>query len=169
MTSSPKKFADWGIIQWISQIQPLPENDPLYVHKSILRSLLTDVVRLRPGTRGLARDLITLEARLEHEGVSFLSVALCTLGKALDKGLSNGTFVCPVGLKRRPGSKNPLLFEGIFDDVFYPKSGDLRKDRDLTEDVKILRQLLYFLEEVRPVGKTSRKARIQGGSIFHEV
>lgn len=148
---------------------PLAENDPHFIHKSILRSLLTDVSRLRPGTKGLERDLVTLEARLEHEGVSFLSVALCTLGKALDKGLSEGTFICPVGFKRLKGLKNPLLFRGIFDEMFDSVTGDLVKGRDLTEDVSILRQLLYFLEEVRPVRKSCRKARIQGDTFFHEI
>lgn len=134
--------------------RPLSQSDPLFIHKSILRSLLTDVDRLRPGTKGLDRDLITLEARLEHEGVSFLSVTLCTLGKAFDKGLSEGTFTCPVGLKKAKGSMIPLIFSGVMGDVFDPSTGDLVKGRDCREDVFILRQLLYFLEEVRTIVQT---------------
>lgn len=145
---SLRKQRQAPITKWILE-NPIRHGDPLFIHKSILRSLLTDVNRLRPGTKGLERDIVTLEARLEHEGVSFLATALCTLGKAFDKALSEGTFVCPVGFKRARGSKNPLLFRGIFDEVFYPSTGDLVKERDCTEDVSILRQLLYFLEEVR--------------------
>jgi len=129
--------------------RPLEKNDPHLIHKSILRSLLTDVDRLRPGTKGLERDLVTLEARIEHEGVGFLSVTLGILGQAIEVGLSNGTFTCPKGFKRARGSKIPLLYSGVLGDVFDSVTGDLVKERDCTEDVLILRQLLYFLEEVR--------------------
>lgn len=123
---------------------PVQPRNALFV--TILRSLLLDVDRLRPGTKGLDRDLVTLEARIEHEGPAFLGTALCNLGHALDRGISTGTFVCPVGFKTRPGSKLPRLFGGIFNDVFDDATGTI-KDRDCTEDVKILRQLLFFLEK----------------------
>lgn len=117
-----------------------------HVFRAILCGLLADVSRLRPGTKGLDRDLVTLEARIEHEGIAFLGTSLCTLGDALDRGLSTGTFCCPVGFKTQRGSKIPRLFGGIFSDVFDSKTGQL-KERDCTEDVKILRQLLFFLQE----------------------
>lgn len=129
--------------------RPLSPDDPLVTHKSILRSLLTDVDRLRPGTKGLERDLLTLEARMEHEGVSLLTVTLGILGKAVDHGVSVGTFTCPVGFKKAKGSMIPLIFSGVMGDVFDSRTGDLVKERDCTEDLLILRQLLYFLEEVR--------------------
>lgn len=132
--------------------RPLRRDDPYFIHKSILRSLLTDVDRLRPGTKGLGRDLVTLEARLEHEGLSLLTTTLGNYGKALDKGLSEGTFTCPVGLKKARGSMIPLLFGGVIGDVFDPSTGDLVKESDcLGDDVFVLRQLLYFLEEVHSV------------------
>lgn len=117
-----------------------------HIFRSILCSLMTDVTRLRPGTKGLERDLVTLEARIEHEGIAFLGTSLCTLGDALDRGLSTGTFRCPAGFKTQKGSKIPRLFGGIFSDVFDQYTGQL-KERDCTEDVKILRQLLFFLQE----------------------
>lgn len=112
----------------------------------ILRSLMDDVLRLRPGTKGLARDYVTLVARIEHEGIAFLGTALCSLGNALDKGLADGYFTCPTGFKRRKGEQIPLLFGGIFRDVFDSVTGNL-KENSSAEDVKILRQLLFFLEE----------------------
>lgn len=121
-------------------------NESYHVFRSILCGLMTDVIRLRPGTKGLERDLVTLEARIEHEGIAFLGTSLCTLGDALDRGLSTGTFRCPTGFKTQKGSKIPRLFGGIFSDVFDQYTGQL-KERDCTEDVKILRQLLFFLQE----------------------
>lgn len=132
---------------------------------TILRNLMTDVTRLRPGTKGLERDYVTLEARIEHEGLAFLGTALCSLGKALDEGLSSGTFTCPTGFKTSKGSKIPLLFGGIFCDVFDSKTGVI-KERDLTEDVKILRQLLFFLQETCTIFSSINFARGEDRSEF---
>lgn len=140
-----------------------------WITKSILRSLLIDVERLRPGTKGLERDLVTLEARVEHEGVSFVATALVALGKAFLKGLEEGRFTAPVGFKRPKGSKIPCLFKGIFGEVFDPVTGDLVKERDSTEDVKILCQLLFFLEEVHTTYGLAAEAACQGDLFFHEL
>lgn len=126
--------------------------DPDYIERiafsQILLGLLDDVQRLRPETKGLARDYVTLMARIEHEGVAFLGTSLCILGKAFDKGLSDGYFTTPPGFKRRKGEQIPLLFGGIFRDVFDSVTGQLKGDSS-AEDVKILRQLLFFLEEAQ--------------------
>jgi hypothetical protein len=148
MKSLPRTKVGTPLQQVISE-RPLAKTDPNLIHKGILRSLLTDVDRLRPGTKGLGRDLVTLEARIEHEGISILTVTLGYLGKAIEKGLAEGTFTCPKGFKRGRGSKIPLLYSGVLGDVFDSITGDLVKERDCTEDVLILRQLLYFLEKVR--------------------
>lgn len=134
--------------KYLRNAQPLSRKDPYFVHKSILRSLLTDVERFLPGTKGLDRDLVTFEARLEHEGIGFFAVALSSLGKALDQGLSDGRFTIPTGFKSRKGQKIPLLLGGIFCEVFDPSTGDLVRGESLTLRVSLLRQLLYFLEEI---------------------
>lgn len=114
--------------------------------KGILRSLLTDVNRLLPGTEGLGRDLVTLEARIEHEGVAFLATTLSALDEALLRGLTSGTFVCPAGFKRRAGEAIPMLFSGMFDKVFDTYTGRLERV-NCGEALSLLRQLLTFLEE----------------------
>lgn len=168
MKSLEKKDRETSLDRWFRK-NPLSIKDDLFLHKSILRSLLADVNRLRPGTKGLERDIVTLEARIEHEGVSFLATALCSLGKALDRGLSSGTFICPIGFKTAKGLKNPLLLKGIFDDVFDPVTGDLVKGRDCLEDISILRQLLFFLEEVRTANEFGQTARVKGFTVLHEM
>lgn len=125
----------------------LKDSDRNAIALKILRGLVDDTTRFLPGTRGLQRDLVTLEARLEHEGVAVLSVALANLGKAFDKGISEGSFACPVGFKKAKGKKIPLLFGGIFCIVFDSTTGLLVKERNLTLEISLLRQLLYFLEE----------------------
>lgn len=123
---------------------PLKKSDKFFSHKSILRGLLADANRFLPGCVGLARDLVTLEARLEHEGLCFLAVSLVQLGKALDKGLADEYFACPQGFARRPGMKIPQLLEGIFCIVFDPITGEPYRTRDAILGVSLLRQILFF-------------------------
>lgn len=144
--------------------------DPLAEHErcsdeiiavGILRSLLLDVERYLPRTKGLQRDLVTLEARIEHEGVPVLSVALARLGEALDKGLDEECFTCPVGFAKPRGMKIPKLFSGIFCIVFDSKTGQLLDGgRNQTLGISLLRQLLYFLEEACLDGRFGERARI---------
>jgi hypothetical protein len=141
----------------------------LKVQKSVLKSLLADVSRLLPGTKGLERDLVTLETRLEHEGIGFLSIALGTLGRALDQGLEHGTFTTPYGFKHRKGEKIPSLLGGVFCKVFDSKTGDFIKGVDLTLEVSLLRQVLFFLEEVFAVLRLNPSVRVKGARRFHEM
>lgn len=138
--------------------QDIPDRSINVIALRILRALLDDTKRFLPGTKGLQRDIVTLEARLEHEGISVLSVALATLGKSFDKGISDGHFTCPVGFKKLKGKKIPALFSGIFCAVFDAETG-LLKVGDLTLEISLLRQLLYFLEEACYDGFFGRKAR----------
>lgn len=154
---------------WVLSLAPLRCHDPFYVQKSLLRSLIIDMNRFLPGTRGLARDIVTLEARLEHEGTSFLAVALSALGKALDRGLSTGRFACPEGFKTARGKKIPLLFGGVFCKVFDETTGDLERTLSVTVQVSLLRQLLYFLEEVYSGSGFGPKARSESESRLREM
>lgn len=140
----------------VISLRPLDPTDPFRVSKSILRSLLTDVNRLRPGTEGLGRDLVTLEARIDHEGEGFLSVSLIALYKAFLKGLEEKQFTTPIGFKQAKG-KVPLLFRGIFGDVFDISTGHQIKDAT-AEEVLLLGQLCTFLVETPYRPKDTSKA-----------
>lgn len=155
LSGAPRGFVD----EYLQDAQKLTKNGGAnVVAMKILRGLAADTASFLSGTKGLQRDLVTLEARLEHEGVAVLSVALATLGKALDKGISEGCFTCPVGFKKAKGGKIPALFSGIFCVVFDSNTGLLVKERDLTLEISLLRQLLYFLEEACHDGVFGREA-----------
>ena len=62
---------------------------------SLVRAFFKDMKRLEPDVRGLDRDLKTIELRVKHEGISFLTKTLTTLSDALDTGLEEGLFTCP--------------------------------------------------------------------------
>jgi hypothetical protein len=128
--------------------------------KLLLRAAIHDVLRFVPGVRGLEKDLLSLEARFEHEGIGFLTVALPTLGKALDRGISDGWFTCPTGFERVRGGALPRLFSGLLCNVFDSKTGQYLSNEDAERSnsrhdemiyyVSILRQLLYFFKKFSP-------------------
>jgi hypothetical protein len=112
----------------------------------LLTHLFTDVKRLVPHVKGLDRDIITIEARFEHEGYSFLSVAFSTLCDALDEGLTKGRFTCPTGFKRIRQGALPKLFSGLLCDVFDAMTGHLKQDPDLGS-IKCLREILRMFKK----------------------
>lgn len=128
--------------------------------KGILRSLLTDVKRLLPWTSGLGRDLYTLEARLEHEGVAFLATTLANLDEAVLNGLTYGRFVCPVGLNKARGKAIPTLLSGMLSHVFDDVTGDRLEGLTNVEVLSLLRQVLTFLEEASSSRYKSSQALI---------
>lgn len=112
----------------------------------LLTHLFTDVKRLVPHVKGLDRDIITIEARFEHEGYSFLSVAFSSLCDALDEGLTKGRFTCPTGFKRIKSGALPRIFSGLLCDVFDAITGHLKQDPDLGS-IKCLREILRMFKK----------------------
>jgi hypothetical protein len=118
--------------------------------KSLLglsRSLLHDLKRLHPDVNDLDRDLLTIEARIEDEGDSFVTVALPAYGKALDQSLARGKMASVPGFSRH--GQIPRLFSGIARHIFDSKTGDLRSDASIDAIVS-MRQALYFFKKFCP-------------------
>jgi hypothetical protein len=114
----------------------------------LLRSLLTDVNRLESDVKGLERDIITIEKRYEDEGDGFLTIALPAFGHALDRGLADGKFTCPRGLKKVRGGAIPRLFSGMLCKVFDIETGNLKSDSH-ESTVKCLREILFLFKKLR--------------------
>lgn len=114
----------------------------------LLRSLLIDFKRLDPDVKGLERDIITLEKRYKHEGYGFLSVALPSLGSALQLGLATGRFCCPDGFNKSKWGTLPLLFGGLFSEVFEPITG-LLKAEVCPSKLKSLYQVLFCFKKIQ--------------------
>lgn len=115
---------------------------------TLLSSLWQDFQRLNPDVKGLKRDIISFQRRFEHEGYSFLTIALPSLGDALTQGLATGQFACPEGFKKIPRGAIPRICSGMFCEVFDPCTGKLKEDADLGV-VKCLREGLYLFKKVR--------------------
>jgi len=114
----------------------------------LLQSLLIGIKRLEPDVKGLDRDLLTIQARFEHEGYGFLSVSLPTLCDALDQGLSLGKFACPTGFSRSRKGALPKLFSGLLCEVFDPTTGSL-KQAPRVGAIKCLREALRLFKKVQ--------------------
>jgi hypothetical protein len=112
----------------------------------LLTCLFDDLKRLVPDVKGLDRDIITIEARVKHEGYSFLSVSLSSLCDALDRGLTERRFVCPLGFKRVPRGALPRLFSGLLNKVFDTVTGHLKDAPDLGA-IKCLRETLRLFKK----------------------
>jgi hypothetical protein len=116
---------------------------------ALLMSLLTDVNRLERGVKDLEKDIIRLKNRYEEEGLGFLTVALPSLGKALDRGLADGKLTCPLGFLRTPRGTLPRLFSGLFSKIFCNKTGYLKDNIDVGTVVS-LRDILYLFKKACP-------------------
>jgi hypothetical protein len=90
----------------------------------LLRNILADVYSCFPEIPRyeMQRDFVTIESRVDAEGLSFLTKTLPLLGKALDKGLETGTLTIPPGFshKRKSGVKwnIPTFMSALFSTIF---------------------------------------------------
>lgn len=114
---------------------------------SLYMALLDDVQRLHPEVCGLSRDLFTIEARIEHEGASFVACALPALCKVFDQSLACGRMGHAVGFSY--SGSIPRFLGGMFSLVFDSKTGLLIEDADVGI-VKSIRQILLFCKKLLP-------------------
>lgn len=114
---------------------------------SLLRKMLIDFSIFHSGVKGFDRDIITIERRFKEEGNGFLSIALPSLGKAVDYGLSQGTLTVPLGFAKRGAL--PIFLSGLLREIFNPKTGKLVDEPDIGV-VKSVRQLLYVYKKAIP-------------------
>jgi hypothetical protein len=88
-------------------------------------------------------ELRKLRKRVVSEGLSFLTITLPRLGKAVDTALSTNTPLLVEGFQKKPGTVIPKLFGWLLSGLFTD-SGLERPDAD-PEVLRALRQLVYFL------------------------
>lgn len=94
-----------------------------------------------------SRDVKTLRARIEHEGISFGTITLSAYGKAFDQSLAAGRAVPDWPAVKRSKAGIPRFLEGFLHRVFDPKSGELRSNPD-SACIAAVRQICRFLAKV---------------------
>lgn len=101
-----------------------------------MKSLITLHSLLQDASKSLcidtSRDLKTIEARLKHEGVSFLTITLPSFSSWLEQSLEAGLALPTItsSFKALGFSVLPCFLQGLTKRVFDPKSGILRQDAD---------------------------------------
>jgi len=108
------------------------------------------------------RDIKTVAERAEHEGLSFLTITLPSLGKAIQKWLDLGQAgIHPAFSNGRKGSF-PLFLGGFFNRVFDRSSGLLLDKPDI-DAIRSLRQLTLYFEKMQlPCSPARDAAAIDG-------
>jgi hypothetical protein len=97
--------------------------------KSLFKALLTDISTGRPPhiRSSLQRDLLTITTRLDNEGISFVTITLPTLAKAMYSSFKTGYITTPSNFAKRRGTALPRFLFGLLKDV-YEEDGMLAVD-----------------------------------------
>lgn len=110
---------------------------------------MAETLHLKPSSS--KRDMVTIEERVKHRGLAFLTKDLPSLGKSLDKALSSDyPFVAPDGFKlSRRAPYNPVflgeLWKRIFDVDGQVQVSDSGGPSVTTiEAVRAIRQISYL-------------------------
>ncbi len=91
------------------------------------------------------RDIKTVTSRVEHEGVSFLTITLPNFGKAFDSALQQGWLETTAFRKARSGL--PAFLQGFLLQVF-DKDGFLKNSDAAVDAVDAVRQLCYVFQKI---------------------
>jgi hypothetical protein len=111
-------------------------------------------------SRDLHKDENTITKRVSHEGISFLTQTMPTLGKAITKSFSTGTFVCPTGFSKMKGTALPRFLGGLLKRV-YKQNGELRRDLDQVVLTDLYQLTLMFYKLDLPYSKTKEQKVIE--------
>jgi hypothetical protein len=116
-----------------------------------LVDLLLELVADASSSTGVAnqiRDSLTILSRVEHEGVSFLTITLADLGKTFDKSLEVGSWLQSSAFKRRRNESLPAFLQGLTSRVFDVVSGVLLRSPSI-EAIEGMRQICRFASKVK--------------------
>nr|UJQ85222.1 MAG: hypothetical protein 3 [Leviviridae sp.] len=109
------------------------------------------------------RDIAYMRYRVEHEGLSFLTIVLPRFSDALERGLESGRFSCPLGFQRH-GSL-PRFLGGFFNRVF-DRAGEPLQSVDV-ESLFAIRQICRFFKKLKM--ECSPERNLEAISHFIEV
>jgi hypothetical protein len=93
------------------------------------------------------RDLLTLSSRVEHEGISFLTITLPTLGKEFDLSLARGWLDSTFFRSFRKKGKAPAFLQGFFSLVF-DEAGRIKNEPSI-EAIEGIRQITYAFKKLK--------------------
>jgi len=110
------------------------------------------------------RDIKTVTRRVEHEGLSFLTITLPDLGKATQKWLDQGEVGINTQFRKEKGGRLPAFMLGFFNRVFDRSSG-LLLDEPCVDAILAIRQLTLMFGKMQLPCSDARNAAAMRGYI----
>lgn len=130
------------------------ENDLLQLALCILK----DVNAKLTATQLDLRDFMTMKSRVKHEGLSFLTITLPTVGADLEQALSNGCIDSTQFRSFGKCGRIPAFLQGIFSLVFDQSTGRIL-DEPSTPAIEGIRQIAYTFKKLAIPCSPIRTAR----------
>jgi len=94
------------------------------------------------------RDINTVAVRVEHEGLSFLTITLPDYGKAIEKWLDQGQVGIHSAFRKERGGELPVFLQGYLNRVFDRSSGSLL-DNPCIDAIRSVRQLTLMFGKMQ--------------------
>lgn len=124
-------------------------NSQVRFAETLFEALFSDIAAGRPSHIGQSckRDLETIRHRIRHEGLSFITITLPSLSKAIYQSFRTGKLVTPMGFSHAKGTSLPSFMIGLMKSVYDP-DGLLREDADIPTLCEIIQisELAYKLK-----------------------
>jgi len=113
----------------------------------VVTNILMDVSNKCTADTFDPRDLITVRSRLEHEGLSFLTITLPSLGRDFERSLAEGGISPNLFRSFKKRGRIPAFLQGIFGCVFDRTTGRLLHDPSI-EAIEGIRQVAYTFKKL---------------------
>jgi hypothetical protein len=106
---------------------------------SLYTALFADIASGRPPciASSLMKDLSTVHKRLDKEGISFCTITLPTLEKAILQSFRTGKLETPTGFSHARGTTLPKFLSGLLGAI-YSEDGTLLPDADIASITEAL-------------------------------
>lgn len=115
---------------------------------SLVRHILDDV-QYGCGT-STTRDFLTITRRVEHEGLSFLTITLPTFARSFERALERGSVDSTdfTGFSRVKSGAIPKFLQGLLSLVFDAKTGTILNDPSIVA-ISDIRQVCLMFKKVK--------------------
>lgn len=109
------------------------------------------------------RDLKTIRSRVEHEGISFLTITLPRFANDFERSLASGKIASTAftGFNRVRGGSIPELFQGMTKRVFNEKTGEVICDDPQIFFGDAASDIPTIVESVRQICLTFKKVELE--------
>lgn len=123
----------------------------------VATAILKDALAKCGANQQFMRDRETIESRVKHEGLSFLTITLPSLGKDFEQALSRGRIDSDLFRNFKKRLKNPAFLQGLFSRVFDQTTGRICDDPDVAA-IEGIRQIAYSFKKLE-INCDSRRVR----------